>query len=195
MLGLRGRTRLTQQQLASRLGVSTRTIQYWETGVSFPAGLHLKGLIAACLENGAFTPGQEQDEARALWESATYETPRLAAPFDQPWFASLLASRHTAKDSAIPPPPRREDWGEAPQLSTLYGRSAELDMLNRWILEERCQLVLLVGMGGIGKTSLATQLATDIASRFDFVYWRSLALGLPPRLWLGRAITHLSENR
>ena len=38
MLGLRGRTQLTQQQLAARLGVSTRTIQYWETGVSYPAG-------------------------------------------------------------------------------------------------------------------------------------------------------------
>jgi transcriptional regulator with XRE-family HTH domain len=32
VLVLRERTRLTEEQLASRLGVSTRTIQYWRTG-------------------------------------------------------------------------------------------------------------------------------------------------------------------
>jgi WD40 repeat protein/DNA-binding XRE family transcriptional regulator len=196
MLGLRGRTRLTQLQLASRLGVSTRTIQYWETGVSYPAAIHLKALIAAYLESGALAPGHEREEAQTLWESVSFEAPRLAVQFDQVWFAGLLASqsapptRHQADATR-----RREDWGEAPQVSVLYGRSVELDTLNRWIVDERCRLVVLVGMGGIGKTALATQLATDLASRFDFVYWRSLGLGLPPRFWLAHAIAYLSENQ
>jgi WD40 repeat protein/transcriptional regulator with XRE-family HTH domain len=198
MLGLRGRSRLTQQQLAHRLGISTRTIQYWETGVSFPAGAHLKSVIAAYLESGAFTPGHEREEAQALWESVSFEAPRLAAAFDQAWFARLLASQSDlppALPQAHASPSRQEDWGEAPQLGALYGRSAELDTLNRWIVEEHCRLVMLVGMGGIGKTALATQLATDLASRFDFVYWRSIGLGLPPQFWLARTIAYLSENK
>jgi transcriptional regulator with XRE-family HTH domain len=94
MLTRRGRTRLTQQQLAERLGVSTRTVQYWETGVSYPAGANLRHLIEIYLDQGAFTRGAEGSEARAVWDSAAFETPRLAAPFDAIRFEPLL-TRHT----------------------------------------------------------------------------------------------------
>jgi WD40 repeat protein/transcriptional regulator with XRE-family HTH domain len=196
MLGLRGRTRLTQQQLASRLGVSTRTIQYWETGVSYPGAANLKALIAAYLDVLAFAPGLEQQEAHALWESARFEAPRLGAPFDETWFSGLLASKPGAlAEPSAGAAQRRQDWGEAPRLNVLYGRSAELDTLKRWTVDERCRVVVLVGMGGIGKTALATQLAIEIATGFDFVYWRSLGLGLPPQFWLARAIAYLSDNQ
>jgi WD40 repeat protein/transcriptional regulator with XRE-family HTH domain len=199
MLVLRGRTNLTQQQLASRLGVSTRTIQYWETGISYPAGSHLKGLIATFLELGAFTPGRELEQAQTLWESVSLEAPRLAAAFDAGWFET--------RQSAESPPPgqevvaarsaaaRRQDWGQAPEVRLLHGRATELELLRRWVVEERCRLVVVLGMGGIGKTALATRLATDVADDFDVVYWRSLRLGLPPQQWLAGAVAYLSENR
>jgi len=37
LLRHRGRTRLTQRQLAERVGVSMRTVQGWETGVMYPS--------------------------------------------------------------------------------------------------------------------------------------------------------------
>lgn len=67
-----------------------------------------------------------------------------------------------------------KDWGEAPDVSIFYDRSDETATLQKWILEENCRVVEIFGMGGIGKTALATKVARQIADRFEFVIWRSL---------------------
>jgi hypothetical protein len=80
------------------------------------------------------------------------------------------------------------DYGIQPPGATLgseyrfYGRTEELEILTNWCLTERCRLVLLVGMGGMGKTTLAWEAAhlfDRVASplehcQFDRVIWRSL---------------------
>ncbi len=68
----------------------------------------------------------------------------------------------------------RQDWGEAFDVSVFYGRTEELDTLEQWIVRDRCRLVALLGMGGIGKTSLSIKLAQKIQAQFDYVIWRSL---------------------
>ncbi|OKH44037.1 hypothetical protein NIES2101_29300 [Calothrix sp. HK-06] len=68
----------------------------------------------------------------------------------------------------------KRDWGEAPDVSIFYNRSAELLQLRRWLLEERCRLVALLGIGGIGKSTLAVKLGLQVQSEFDVVVWRSL---------------------
>src|SRR5262249_3619482 len=144
LLTLRGRTRLTQEQLAARLSVSARTIQYWETGVSYPAGANLKRLIEVYLEHDALARGGEADAARALWDAASLGTPRLSA-FDATWFESLLGRRTRDRSLA-----RRQDWGEAPERGALYGRSAELEQLRHWVVDDHSRLIVLLGMGGMG---------------------------------------------
>ena len=67
-----------------------------------------------------------------------------------------------------------QDWGEAVDVSVFFGRTEELDKLEKWIVEDRCRLVALLGMGGIGKTSLSVKLAQQIAAEFETVIWRSL---------------------
>ncbi len=65
-------------------------------------------------------------------------------------------------------------WGMAPRISVFYGCSTELSTLNNWVLQQHCRLVALVGMGGIGKTWLATRLAEQLQDKFQAVIWRSL---------------------
>jgi transcriptional regulator with XRE-family HTH domain len=64
------------------------------------------------------------------------------------------------------------DWGTAIDISEFYGYSQELTQLQSWILQDGCRLLGLFGMGGVGKTTLATQLAKQIYDQFDYVFWR-----------------------
>ncbi len=72
----------------------------------------------------------------------------------------------------------RHDWGEAPRVEEFYGRAAESTQLTRWLLEEPTQLVLLIGMGGMGKTTFAAHNARQLADHFPHVVWRTL-INLP----------------
>lgn len=67
------------------------------------------------------------------------------------------------------------DWGEAPLAEEFYGREAECTTLTTWLVEERSRMVLIVGMGGMGKTTLVARMARDLVGHFDAVSWRSLA--------------------
>ena len=73
------------------------------------------------------------------------------------------------------------NYGLAPDVSVFYGRTAELATLNQWIQVNRCQLIMVLGMGGMGKTSLIAKLmagftnSTDSSSsEFKYVIWMSL---------------------
>lgn len=66
------------------------------------------------------------------------------------------------------------DWSEAPDIESFYGRDRELVQLEQLITKERCKLVTVVGIGGIGKTSLLLALADRIQSEFEYLIWRSL---------------------
>jgi WD40 repeat protein len=72
-----------------------------------------------------------------------------------------------------------EDWGDAAKLDYFYGRQSQRSELRRWIIDDRCRLVLVWGIGGIGKTTLARVFAEEIRSDFDYIFWRSLQNGLP----------------
>ncbi|MCI0656798.1 MAG: NB-ARC domain-containing protein, partial [Acidobacteria bacterium] len=71
-------------------------------------------------------------------------------------------------------PASHQDWGEAPDVSVFYGRQAEAEQLRQWLVEDKCRLVGVLGMGGIGKTSLGTHLAEQLQAEFDYLIWRSL---------------------
>ncbi|MGB3207917.1 MAG: NB-ARC domain-containing protein [Crinalium sp.] len=63
---------------------------------------------------------------------------------------------------------------DAPDISTFYGRTQELTTLKKWIVEDNCRLLAILGVVGIGKTALAVKLIEQIQDKFDFIFWRSL---------------------
>ncbi|TVQ13803.1 MAG: NACHT domain-containing protein, partial [Leptolyngbya sp. DLM2.Bin27] len=83
------------------------------------------------------------------------------------------SSTHPPSHSPPLPTPHTS-WGEAIDVSLFYGRDQELEILEQWVVRDRCRLILLLGMGGMGKTALSVKLAQTVAPQFEFVLWRSL---------------------
>jgi hypothetical protein len=88
---------------------------------------------------------------------------------------------HTATDSDLSL--EHQDWGDAPKIETFHGRIQELATLQQWLNQEQCRLVAILGMGGMGKTTLVLRLANLVINGeqkvFKHVIWRSL-LNAPP---------------
>src|SRR5262245_12698401 len=184
VLRLRGRTGLTQRELATRVGVHVGSIHGWEAGANYPGVASLQALIAVGLQAGGFTTGHEREEARALWAAALRDAPRLRTPFDRTWFERLVVERREPvpddSEAAIVPPStphtsfrsaRRESWGEAPDVAEFLNRVSERETLRQWVLDAGSRLVAVLGLGGIGKSLLATRLAHDLAPSFQYVFW------------------------
>ncbi len=88
-----------------------------------------------------------------------------------------------------------QDWGEAPDVTIFYGRTQEQAVLEQWIVQEKCRLITLLGMGGIGKTALTAKLAQDLSSQFELVIWRSLRNAPAIEDILGDFIQFLSQQQ
>lgn len=112
--------------------------------------------------------------ATAQSPPSDWPSPLVSAPF------SLTATR---------------DWGEAMDVSVFYGRTAELATLERWIVQEGCRLVTLLGMGGVGKSALSVKLAEQIQDPFAVVIWRSLRNAPPLADLLADLLIVLSDQR
>ena len=183
---LRQHMNLTQRELGRLLGISEQTIQQWERGVRSPTVKHLKRLLALGIQRHAFAPGQEHEEAKQLWLAAGQQ-----ADFDAFWMQAQLAAsaalptlvvlKRGAAQSEAPraehlpaPTSSRFDWGDALAVHAFYGREAERVQLEQWVLQEHCQVVSVLGMGGIGKSALAVTFMHQVASSFQAVVFRSV---------------------
>jgi WD40 repeat protein/GTPase SAR1 family protein len=101
-----------------------------------------------------------------------------------------------------PPPQPYQDWGEAIDVSVFVNRLQELQTLQHWITIDRCRLIMILGMGGIGKTALTVKLAQQLLeadqplhSGFQYVIWRSLRNAPPLDTLLSELIPFLSNQQ
>ncbi|KYC40906.1 hypothetical protein WA1_25150 [Scytonema hofmannii PCC 7110] len=90
---------------------------------------------------------------------------------------------------------RRQDWGEAIDVSVFYGRMTELTTLEQWIVQDRCRLVALLGIGGIGKTALSINSAQQIQDKFEYLIWRSLRHAPPLKEVLTNLLQFLNNQQ
>jgi WD40 repeat protein/predicted ATPase/DNA-binding SARP family transcriptional activator len=107
---------------------------------------------------------------------------------------SYAASDTPASQARATTAARSHDRDAVPQIAIVYGRQAELAQLKHWLLQERCRLIAVLGMGGVGKTTLAAAAVNAAAAEFDVVIWRSL-LNAPPLDELLREILQRLANQ
>ncbi|PSB67166.1 hypothetical protein C7B61_07610, partial [filamentous cyanobacterium CCP1] len=84
------------------------------------------------------------------------------ATFIQP--AALPSSLPLSSDSVLSSTPASApqcEWNDAIDVSLFYNRTEEFKTLLTWIAHDRCRLVAILGMGGIGKTALSCLLYTS----------------------------------
>jgi predicted ATPase/DNA-binding SARP family transcriptional activator len=110
---------------------------------------------------------EPEPETQALYEAIqerrSPEPPGAIVPVPQP--AAQAATAPPVPTSHIPV-----------QSTPLVARERELAEIAQMLEDPACRLLTLVGQGGIGKTRLALQVATEIAGRYtDGVYFVSLA--------------------
>src|SRR5437764_1184686 len=169
---------LTQEELAEHACVSVRSIQAFEAGARQTPRSDTIDLLATALvlpppERDAFTAAAHRHPLRVSDSSVDGATPTSGRG------GGPLPSHAREGGAQVRGPERSLDWGEAPDLGSFYGREAELATLERWLVADRCRLVAVVGMGGVGKTALAARLAEQVGAHFDTLIWRSL-LDAPP---------------
>ena len=152
--GQRSQHKLTRQEFANRIGCSVAMLRKIEDDERRPSAQ-----IAELIANSLNIPS---DERGTFIKVARGE---LA-------MARLVAtSKHIAGPGTFPP------RVHLPALPTpLIGRQQEMNELNRLLRNPQCRMLTLVGPGGIGKTRLAIETASQVQNVFaDGVYLVSFA--------------------
>jgi WD40 repeat protein/transcriptional regulator with XRE-family HTH domain len=88
----------------------------------------------------------------------------------------------------------RVGGNDIPDPGNFYGRQEELMTLNQWVVDDHCRVLAILGIGGIGKTSLAASLTMRIKDEFTYVFWRSLRDAPPVENILVECIQFLSNQ-
>lgn len=87
---------------------------------------------------------------------------------------------------------------DVPNSGSFLGRDQERQQLTRWLVQDRSKIVGILGIGGMGKTSLAAQCVRELGASgrgiFDCILWRSL-LNAPPLEELLPPILQILSNQ
>ncbi len=137
-----------------------------------------------------------KSNVQSVLKRRPYPTSVLAIPVTLPHTdnGNALKATLNALDAQATATSRHQDWGEAIDTSFFYGRTVELTMLRKWIVNDRCRLVALLGMGGIGKTALSVKLAQQLENQFEYVIWRSLRHAPPVQEVLANLLDFLDPE-
>lgn len=66
------------------------------------------------------------------------------------------------------------DLSEAPDLYPLCDRHSEVTTLKQLILQNHSRIITILGLTGIGKSTLTVELIAQIKNKFDYIIWRNI---------------------
>ena len=66
------------------------------------------------------------------------------------------------------------DLNFAPQIINFYNRKLELETLSNWILNQNIRLISVLGLPGIGKTTLVKKFVDLNIENFEIIIWKNL---------------------
>lgn len=87
------------------------------------------------------------------------------------------------------------DWRQAKKLPVFFGRRDEVSQLKKWIVQDQCRVVVVVGIGAVGKSSLVARVGAEIKQDFEYCFWRELNNAPPVEDILSDAIKFFSDQR
>lgn len=86
------------------------------------------------------------------------------------------------------------DLGDAPEIFSFFDRTSQLSTLENWITQDRTRLIALLGISGIGKTTLTLHLIDQIKTQFDYIIYRSLRFSPNLEQYLSKILKIFSES-
>ncbi len=170
----------TQQELASLSGCSPATIRKIEAGERKPSRQ-----IAELLVQSLDVPVSEHEVILKWARAQRGLEPQALASLERAGKASENGVAHVS--------PPMHNTNLPASLTPLIGRDTEVNDLCARLLNADVRLLTLTGPGGIGKTRLATEVASRLVDNFrDGVFFVALApisdptLVAPARSWENR---------
>ena len=64
----------------------------------------------------------------------------------------------------------------APKITYFYDRTTELNTLSHWLIDQNTRLTSVLGLSGIGKTTLVKQFVDLNLQHFDIIIWKNIKL-------------------
>ncbi|GGA36268.1 NB-ARC domain-containing protein [Okeania sp. KiyG1] len=95
-------------------------------------------------------------------------------------------------ENQVEPKSCYEDLGIAPKINFFYGRNEELKIIHDWIFLQKARLISVLGLSGIGKTTLVKRFVDLNSNFFDVLMWKSLRFPQPLNLLLTEIFNNFS---
>jgi len=72
-----------------------------------------------------------------------------------------------------------QDLTFAPQIVNFYNRQTEIETLSNWIISQNIRLISVLGLNGIGKTTLVKKFVDLNLENFEIIIWKNLKFPNP----------------
>ncbi|MDF0555147.1 NB-ARC domain-containing protein [Kamptonema sp. UHCC 0994] len=141
---------------------------------------HVRDTAAELWQNLSDVLGEDINKlnARNILEKIIISNSGSIGDFISGYKVSICSERRrSSKSPPLSKPTENKpylDIDTAPEITTFYGRNDELNTLKNWLIQERFRIITLVGIIGIGKTTLAIKLIEEVQTQFEYIFYRSL---------------------
>jgi len=96
--------------------------------------------------------------------------------------------------SEINPKNYYQNLRQAPKITQFFGRTNELSILSQWIDNPNTRLISVLGISGIGKSTLVKHFVDTCNLPFDAIIWKNLKLSYSSSSLLTEILTELNPS-